>query len=345
MWCCDASPAALLSHVLAGRGDDDIEPRRPRQRAPRLLPEDATLTEMGADGRPGSSCARRTSSSSFRRPERAAHGPQARLSDRATGRWTSRRDGGRMPPDRRSLLLARRRRRRLGSTARGTAIDPHRHSVLRHAHEPDTDGGPVTSASDAPPARTRPAREFEQRDAAARIECQWALPSLISPDSVTRCLRQRRMLRACSAARCTARAALLLGAAARRGQAACAGNSELPINCEAASTDFDYKNNSLVFKRVEITQGDMQVTAQQASATGLNFDNSEWQLTGDVRIVVPDGKLAVERSARHVPQQRDRECHRSWARRPRSSRNCGRDQVARGRAGTITTMSRRAPCA
>jgi len=68
-------------------------------------------------------------------------------------------------------------------------------------------------------------------------------------------------------------------------------NSELPINLEAASTDFDYKNNSLVFKRVKITQGTMQVDAEEARATGLNFDNSEWELHGDVQILVPEGKL------------------------------------------------------
>lgn len=70
-----------------------------------------------------------------------------------------------------------------------------------------------------------------------------------------------------------------------------AGNSELPINLEAASSDFDYKNNTLLFKRVKITQGGLVVTAQQASATGLEFNNSEWRLTGDVSIAVPGGKL------------------------------------------------------
>jgi lipopolysaccharide transport protein LptA len=69
------------------------------------------------------------------------------------------------------------------------------------------------------------------------------------------------------------------------------GNSEMPINLEAASSDFDYKNNSLLFKRVKITQGQLEVTAQEASASGLEFENSEWQLQGDVRITVPGGKL------------------------------------------------------
>jgi len=93
--------------------------------------------------------------------------------------------------------------------------------------------------------------------------------------------------------RCALAALLLLGTApcAMAQIGLPAGNSELPINLEAASSDFDYKNNTLLFKRVKITQGGLEVTAQQASATGLEFDNSEWRLSGDVVIVVPGGKL------------------------------------------------------
>jgi lipopolysaccharide export system protein LptA len=68
---------------------------------------------------------------------------------------------------------------------------------------------------------------------------------------------------------------------------------EQPIDLVAASSDFDYKNNTLLFRKVKITQGPMQVEADAASATGLNFENSEWTLKGDVRITVPDGKLAA----------------------------------------------------
>lgn len=68
--------------------------------------------------------------------------------------------------------------------------------------------------------------------------------------------------------------------------------SQEPINLEAASSDFDYRNNTLLFRRVKITQGPLQVEAQEASATGLNFDNSVWNLKGDVKIMVTDGKLA-----------------------------------------------------
>jgi lipopolysaccharide transport protein LptA len=67
-----------------------------------------------------------------------------------------------------------------------------------------------------------------------------------------------------------------------------------PINLEAASSDFDYKNNTLVFRNVKVTQGPLTVEAREAHATGLNFDNSKWDLNGDVRITVPDGKLAAD---------------------------------------------------
>jgi len=68
-------------------------------------------------------------------------------------------------------------------------------------------------------------------------------------------------------------------------------SKDLPIDLVAASSDFDYKQNTLLFKQVKITQGPMIVEAQQATATGLNFENSEWTLSGQVRITVPDGKL------------------------------------------------------
>jgi lipopolysaccharide transport protein LptA len=67
--------------------------------------------------------------------------------------------------------------------------------------------------------------------------------------------------------------------------------SQQPIDLQAASSDFDYKNNTLLFRRVKITQGQMQVMAEEASATGLDFENSQWRFQGQVQILVPDGKL------------------------------------------------------
>lgn len=69
-------------------------------------------------------------------------------------------------------------------------------------------------------------------------------------------------------------------------------SKDQPIDLVAASSDVDYKNNTLLFRQVRITQGPLKVEAQEAAATGLNFENSEWTLTGQVKITMPDGKLS-----------------------------------------------------
>lgn len=113
------------------------------------------------------------------------------------------------------------------------------------------------------------------------------------------------------------------------------GNSEMPINLEAASSDFDYKNNSLMFRRIRITQGGLEVTAQQASATGLEFENSEWRLQGDVRITVPGGSL--QSSEARVQFRNNAIVSASIKGEPAQFEQRLREnaQVARGRASSI----------
>lgn len=93
------------------------------------------------------------------------------------------------------------------------------------------------------------------------------------------------------------RASLLFGCAllaSAPAWAATTHDAQAPINLEAASTDFDYRNNTLLFRRVRISQGTLQVEAEEASATGLEFENSQWSFKGQVRITVPDGRLASD---------------------------------------------------
>ncbi len=59
---------------------------------------------------------------------------------------------------------------------------------------------------------------------------------------------------------------------------------EQPIKLDAASSEVDYKTNTVVFKDVIISQGTMRVQADHARATGLNFANSKWTFEGNVRI-------------------------------------------------------------
>jgi lipopolysaccharide transport protein LptA len=130
--------------------------------------------------------------------------------------------------------------------------------------------------------------------------------------------------------------ALLLGVAGVTAQSGLPPrNADQPIDLQAASSDFDYKNNSLRFKRVKITQGELQVMAEQASATGLEFDNSEWNLQGNVQIIVPGGKLESD-SARVSFRNNDIvRAVITGAPAEFEQRLKETDQLARGRAGSI----------
>jgi lipopolysaccharide export system protein LptA len=67
-----------------------------------------------------------------------------------------------------------------------------------------------------------------------------------------------------------------------------------PIQLEARSTDFDYKNNTLVFHGVRIAQGGLSIEADDGTATGLDFKDSHWVFRGNVHITVPDGALSSD---------------------------------------------------
>ena len=108
-----------------------------------------------------------------------------------------------------------------------------------------------------------------------------------------------------------------------------------PIELVAASSDFDYRNNTLLFRQVKVTQGPLQVEAQEATATGLNFDNSDWTLAGQVRITLPDGKLT---SSDAKVTFRDNQIARAEVRgSPAEFEQFVAEtrQVAKGRANTI----------
>ncbi|MGE0582492.1 MAG: lipopolysaccharide transport periplasmic protein LptA [Steroidobacteraceae bacterium] len=66
---------------------------------------------------------------------------------------------------------------------------------------------------------------------------------------------------------------------------------DLPINIDAASSDVDYRSNTVVFRDVVITQGTTRVSAANARATGLDFKESTWIFTGNVRIQRDGGQL------------------------------------------------------
>lgn len=87
------------------------------------------------------------------------------------------------------------------------------------------------------------------------------------------------------------RAAPLLALVALGAAAQPAVLRDLPINVEAASSDVDYRSNTVVFRDVVITQGTARVAAESARATGLDFVDSTWVFSGHVRIDKDGGTL------------------------------------------------------
>ena len=90
-----------------------------------------------------------------------------------------------------------------------------------------------------------------------------------------------------------------------------AAGHQLPITVDAASSEVDYRTNTVVFTQVVISQGAMRVQADHAHASGLNFANSRWTFDGHVRIdAAPSGSL---RSDQAVVEFRDNHILRATA--------------------------------
>src|SRR5437868_13439506 len=109
-----------------------------------------------------------------------------------------------------------------------------------------------------------------------------------------------------------------------------------PINLDAASTEVDYRTNTLVFRDVVISQGSTRVQAEHARATGLNFANSRWTFEGKVRI---DGEQhGALRSDQATIEFRDNRIARATVTgKPAEFEQQRTDsgQLARGHAGEI----------
>jgi len=69
-------------------------------------------------------------------------------------------------------------------------------------------------------------------------------------------------------------------------------NAEIVV--DAASSDVDYRSNTLLFRDVVITQGPLRVQAERARATGLDFKDATWTFSGKVKIDVEGGTMRAE---------------------------------------------------
>jgi lipopolysaccharide export system protein LptA len=110
------------------------------------------------------------------------------------------------------------------------------------------------------------------------------------------------------------------------------------IQLDAASSEVDYKKNTVKFKDIVISQGDIKVEANhaEAAATGLNFKTGVWTFSGDVRIHVE--KRGNLRSDQAVLDFKDSQIVKATVTgKPAQfeQQQALSDQVARGHAGQI----------
>jgi lipopolysaccharide transport protein LptA len=112
--------------------------------------------------------------------------------------------------------------------------------------------------------------------------------------------------------------------------------AQQPISVDAASSQVDYKNNTVVFTQIVISQGATRVQADFAHATGLDFANSRWNFDGNVQIDAADqGSL---RSDAAVVEFRDNHIARATITgKPAQfeQKRADSDKVARGHADEI----------
>lgn len=69
------------------------------------------------------------------------------------------------------------------------------------------------------------------------------------------------------------------------------------IVLEAVPLDIDYRNNKARFREVVITQGDVRIEAAEANVVGgLDFENGEWTVSGNVHIKAEGGSLRSDKA-------------------------------------------------
>jgi lipopolysaccharide transport protein LptA len=109
-----------------------------------------------------------------------------------------------------------------------------------------------------------------------------------------------------------------------------------PIALDAASSEVDYRTNRVVFTDVVITQGEIRVAAERAEATGLNFENSSWTFTGNVRMRVEnEGDLQSDRATMEFRDNRMARATITGSPALFSQQRTADGLAARGRAGVI----------
>lgn len=107
------------------------------------------------------------------------------------------------------------------------------------------------------------------------------------------------------------------------------------IVVDAVPVDVNYRDNTALLRDVVITQGDMRIEAAEARVKGgLDFENGEWTISGNVRINAEGGKLRADKAV--VSFRNNLISHAVITGKPAEFEQVRKDgTTSRGRAPTI----------
>ena len=68
-------------------------------------------------------------------------------------------------------------------------------------------------------------------------------------------------------------------------------SAELPINIDAESTGYLADESVLTFTKLNLSQGEISISADHGEASKLDFENSTWRFEGNIRITLENGRI------------------------------------------------------
>ena len=111
--------------------------------------------------------------------------------------------------------------------------------------------------------------------------------------------------------------------------------STADIVVESDGAEVDARTKQMVLPRVRISQQGYVIQADEARASGLSFDDSQWTFTGKVNITTPDGHSTADRAVVNFLQNRITELHVTGQPATFEQRDVAKQLLAEGRAGQI----------
>jgi lipopolysaccharide export system protein LptA len=113
------------------------------------------------------------------------------------------------------------------------------------------------------------------------------------------------------------------------------GQSKENITVESDGAEVDARTKQFFLPKARIAQGGYVIQADEARATGLDFDNSTWIFNGKVKINTPDGSSNAEHATVRFVHKEIIEIHIAGEPATFEQHDEAKRILAQGRAGTI----------